>query len=149
MGYRWGLCGRTAKQTMIDRKHPVNPYRPSAVGVRRRNDYELQCPHCSHRFALTWERYWKHGFGHHCCPHCGGGGQLRCTADYVVKISLCCLVCYGGALLPVFFFTGAFMWSALAALLIAASCIVTLFDRYLDARRPLVAKYETPSTRTS
>ena len=28
------------------------------------------CPHCRHKFPLTWARYWREPFGRHTCPEC-------------------------------------------------------------------------------
>lgn len=117
-----------------------NPYKSPADKPVRDAVGELTCPHCGYQFELTWKRYWFQGLGRFCCPACRRSARLRFTTEYVWKISLYSVVCYGPAMLPMFFMQGLTKWLVFGSLIVLASVIITLVDRALDVRRPLVAE---------
>src|SRR5579871_6416 len=46
----------------------------------------MTCPHCQHRFSLTWSRYVGAPLSRHICPSCGGRSRIRITLWYVVLV---------------------------------------------------------------
>lgn len=138
--------GSTAKCQMlaaqaVGKRKPMNtefnPYDPPGHVDVVGSQGNLQCPYCEQFFALTWKRYARAPLGVHLCPHCGKKSKLGNVASYHLKSTASTLVLMGlGGIVgaAAVFWIG---WVSLTLVALSVLWAILVFDRALDARRPL------------
>lgn len=95
------------------------------------------CPHCDHKFSLSWGKYLSAPFGPHACPSCEQRFKIIVSVSSCLLLGAIAILAGGTPAVIAFFLTHNF-WYTIAAYVLFAVGVVVPFDRYLtNTKRPV------------
>ena len=91
------------------------------------------CPHCNHRYRLSWSDYFRHPLSRHSCPQCKSRFKLQRSLTYILLLLGAFIVLASLPCLIVMFYTRNLKLSILTYLALSVLLVLPI-DRTLDDR---------------